>query len=116
MEEVEAEYDKNLARRKLSKINLAAVQSAPADLNRLVIVSDSDDESGLKMEGALSHPMLFEIHVLEGSIVRSESGRRFPVNGFIPNILLHEGEARILSDKALSLQSKLARLCAICSN
>ena len=88
VEEVEAEYDENLARRMLGKINLAAVQSALADLNLNIIVSESDDESNLK----LLHHVLFEIHILEGSLVCPESGRRFPVKDGIPNMLLHEDE------------------------
>ncbi|PKU81205.1 multifunctional methyltransferase subunit TRM112 homolog A [Dendrobium catenatum] len=38
------------------------------------------------------HHALLEIHVEEGGLVCPETGRRFPINKGIPNLLLHEDE------------------------
>lgn len=38
------------------------------------------------------HHALLELHLEEGALVCPESGRRFPVNKGIPNMLLHEDE------------------------
>ena len=88
VEETEADYDANLVRRMLSKINLAALQSALSDLKHSVEISDSEDENNLRQ----LHHALFEIHVVEGVLLCPESGRRFPVKDGIPNMLLHEDE------------------------
>ncbi|MFS7888297.1 hypothetical protein Hanom_Chr00s000001g01593281 [Helianthus anomalus] len=39
-----------------------------------------------------SHHALLEVHLEEGTLVCPETGRRFPVNKGIPNMLLHEDE------------------------
>ena len=88
VEHVEAEYDEHLARRMLTKINLAAVHSAITDLKLNISVSDSEDDSNLR----LIHHVLFEVHVIEGILICPESGRRFPIKDGIPNMLLHEDE------------------------
>ncbi|CAI9763881.1 unnamed protein product [Fraxinus pennsylvanica] len=38
------------------------------------------------------HHALVELHLEEGALVCPESGRKFPVNKGIPNMLLHEDE------------------------
>ncbi|KAJ3673418.1 hypothetical protein LUZ60_006792 [Juncus effusus] len=38
------------------------------------------------------HRALLELHVEEGSLVCPETGRKFPINKGIPNMLLHEDE------------------------
>ncbi|KAL2340051.1 hypothetical protein Fmac_007991 [Flemingia macrophylla] len=38
------------------------------------------------------HHALLELHLEEGALVCPETGRRFPVNKGIPNMLLHEDE------------------------
>ncbi|KAJ0557456.1 hypothetical protein HanPSC8_Chr07g0292031 [Helianthus annuus] len=38
------------------------------------------------------HHALLEVHLEEGALVCPETGRRFPVNKGIPNMLLHEDE------------------------
>ncbi|KAJ0591093.1 hypothetical protein HanIR_Chr04g0204561 [Helianthus annuus] len=38
------------------------------------------------------HYALLEVHLEEGALVCPETGRRFPVNKGIPNMLLHEDE------------------------
>jgi multifunctional methyltransferase subunit TRM112 len=38
------------------------------------------------------HTVLMDVHVLEGSLVCPDSGRKFPVKEGIPNMILHEDE------------------------
>ncbi|KAJ4793631.1 Multifunctional methyltransferase subunit trm112-like protein [Rhynchospora pubera] len=38
------------------------------------------------------HHALLELHVEEGALVCPETGRKFPINKGIPNMLLHEDE------------------------
>lgn len=38
------------------------------------------------------HHALLELHLEEGALVCPETGRKFPVNKGIPNMLLHEDE------------------------
>lgn len=40
----------------------------------------------------LMHHVLLEVVVMEGALVCPESGRRFPINDGIPNMLLNEDE------------------------
>jgi multifunctional methyltransferase subunit TRM112 len=41
---------------------------------------------------AMLHRVLFDIHVLGGHLVCPDTGRRFPINEGIPNMILHEDE------------------------
>mmetsp|Transcript_28841 Transcript_28841/g.73121 ORF Transcript_28841/g.73121 Transcript_28841/m.73121 type:complete len:133 (+) Transcript_28841:92-490(+) len=38
------------------------------------------------------HTVLFDVHLVEGMLVCPESGREFPVNDRIPNMLLNDDE------------------------
>jgi multifunctional methyltransferase subunit TRM112 len=38
------------------------------------------------------HSVLMDVHVLEGSLVCPDTGRKFPVKEGIPNMILHEDE------------------------
>jgi uncharacterized protein YbaR (Trm112 family) len=38
------------------------------------------------------HRILMDVHVLEGSLVCPETGRKYPIHDGIPNMLLHEDE------------------------
>ncbi|GAB4845043.1 hypothetical protein Ancab_038448 [Ancistrocladus abbreviatus] len=52
------------------------------------------DSSLLNSEDFLKkfHHALLELHLEEGALICPETGRRFPVNKGIPNMLLHEDE------------------------
>ncbi|KAJ6405176.1 hypothetical protein OIU84_013198 [Salix udensis] len=52
------------------------------------------DSSMLESEDFLRklHHALLELHLEEGDLVCPETGRKFPVNKGIPNMLLHEDE------------------------
>lgn len=38
------------------------------------------------------HKVIFDIHVIEGTLICPDTGRRFPVKDSIPNMILHEDE------------------------
>lgn len=38
------------------------------------------------------HKTLFDVHVIEGALVCPETGRRFPINGGVPNMMLEDAE------------------------
>ncbi len=38
------------------------------------------------------HHVLFDVHIIEGRVLCPETGRVFPINEGIPNMLLHEDE------------------------
>lgn len=38
------------------------------------------------------HNTLFDVHVMEGALVCPETGRRFPINGGVPNMMLEDAE------------------------
>ena len=82
----------------LAKVDWDCVKSAIQDLS-LPVLEGMDDAVKQKAIGEMNeeqlrnvHHILFEVHVLEGELVCPESGRKFPVQDGIPNMLLHEDE------------------------
>ncbi|PSR99882.1 Multifunctional methyltransferase subunit TRM112-like protein [Actinidia chinensis var. chinensis] len=55
---------------------------------------DTADAAMLESDDFLRHlhHALLQLHLEEGALVCPETGRRFPVNKGIPNMLLHEDE------------------------
>jgi uncharacterized protein YbaR (Trm112 family) len=65
---------------------------------------DNDDEKLLNALGGRDsgadgssmieslHFILFNLHVIEGSLVCPDTGRKFPIKDGIPNMILHEDE------------------------
>lgn len=90
----------------LRRVNIQALKAAASNLS--VELPDEDMESYLKSESSATgkdsekeiseetlrkyHHLLFEIHILDGSLVCPESSRKFPIKDGIPNMLLHEDE------------------------
>lgn len=68
--------------RDLGVTDLEAISSSPC-----TEAADPNEDDLKKI-----HHVLFEIHVIEGTLICPESGRRFPVKDGIPNMLLHEDE------------------------
>ncbi|GLV33922.1 tRNA methyltransferase subunit 11-2 [Carabus blaptoides fortunei] len=63
---------------------LGHAEDLPAEL-----ISEWDkDEKFLKQ----AHHVLLEVEVIEGELICPESGRKFPINNGIPNMLLNESE------------------------
>lgn len=89
----------------LEKIDYEALKSAADDLSIRVLQDYESIHPGDEIFLRIVHHLLFEFHVLEGHLVCPESGlfdnlkviichlgRKFPVTGGIPNMLLHEDE------------------------
>jgi multifunctional methyltransferase subunit TRM112 len=56
---------------------------------------DDDDDEDKQVDLALLkqlHTVLFDVHVVEGTLVCPDTGRRFPIKMGIPNMILHEDE------------------------
>ena len=108
-EVIEVEFDKEMIVTLLGKIDYAALKKAALDLDipdlegygessvadatgdaeaPSVPAVDMEDEELLKR----IHHVLLEVHVMEGSLVCPESGRKFGIKEGIPNMLLHEDE------------------------
>lgn len=58
------------------------------NLPQSVTEEQLEDEDFLK----LFHHALLEVHLEEGALICPETGRKFPVNQGIPNLLLQEDE------------------------
>ena len=69
----------------LAAVTRGAARAVAIDLPE---VYDGDDEDVLRKV----HVALCDVHVIEGCLVCPKSGRRFPINNGIPNLLLHEDE------------------------
>jgi len=80
----------------VKKINWSALKSAALDMsidnsyNNLETISETEIQSEEFLK--YLHHLLFEVHLLDGSLICPESGRTFPVKDGIPNMLLHEDE------------------------
>ena len=79
----------------LAKINFDALKAAAENIgNRdvadVAVISEEVFENESVMRRI--HHLLFEVLVLEGSLICPESGRRFPIKDGIPNMLLMEDE------------------------
>ena len=111
---IQSNYNKEMMRKVIFKVQLEGLKSAVADLSLLTteefatleqniymlrklykdnndgqhVVEDTMEESVL----TLLHHLLFEVHILEGALVCPESGRSFPIKESIPNMILHEDE------------------------
>jgi len=95
IEIIESEFDADMIKSMILKINWPALISACSDmafteLNGLEELNEEakSDESVLRR----IHKVLFDVHLLQGHLVCPTSGRKFPVKDGIPNMLLHEDE------------------------
>jgi uncharacterized protein YbaR (Trm112 family) len=95
----------DVVRAMMLKMDLSALHSAASDLGMTELVeglpaSTEDSVSATSAtiqswdEAMLRriHRLLFEVALVEGSLVCPETGRKFPVRDGIPNMLLHEDE------------------------
>ncbi|PON61547.1 Multifunctional methyltransferase subunit [Parasponia andersonii] len=92
---VEKEVDLNpdFLRSMFSKIDWKALVHAARSIGYSEL-PDEADPSMLDSDDFLSrfHHALLQLHLEEGVLICPETGRRFPVNKGIPNMLLHEDE------------------------
>ncbi len=88
-----AEYDAELTVRMIPRLDYGALLLACAAVGYTALPAapppaPESDEAFLR---ALHHA-LFNINIVEGAFVCPESGRRFPIEGGIPNMVLNEDE------------------------
>ncbi|XP_078429663.1 multifunctional methyltransferase subunit TRM112 homolog A-like [Wolffia australiana] len=92
-----ADFQADFLRHIFGRIDWKALVSAARSLpeeHRVVDLPEEADPSMLDSEEFLRrfHRALLEIHVEKGALVCPESGRRFPIDKGIPNMLLNEDE------------------------
>ncbi|XP_009145357.1 multifunctional methyltransferase subunit TRM112 homolog A [Brassica rapa] len=96
--EKEVDFNPEFLRHMFAKIEWKALVEAARSLGYAELPEDSSDataiESSVDDESLLKklHHALLELHLEEGALVCPETGRKFPVNKGIPNMLLHEDE------------------------
>ncbi|KAG2692296.1 hypothetical protein I3843_08G045800 [Carya illinoinensis] len=91
--EKKVELNADFLRNIFPKIEWKAFAEAARTLGYAELPEDADS-SFLGSDDFLDkfHHALLELHLEEGALICPETGRRFPVNKGIPNMLLHEDE------------------------
>ncbi|VEN41080.1 unnamed protein product [Callosobruchus maculatus] len=90
---VEVEFNPEFVAKMIPKIDWAVLCSAAESLGKTelpkeVIDNYENDQDFLKKV----HHILLEVDVIDGELVCPETGRKFPINNGIPNMLLNEDE------------------------
>lgn len=91
----ESPVDKELLVKLLPKLKYEVVRAAAQQLASSCDIpelptelpSEPDDETLSNL-----HRVLMDIHVIQGTLVCPDTGRRFPIKEGIPNMILHEDE------------------------
>lgn len=90
----EVDFNPDFITRILPKIDWPALRQAATEvghgdgLPEMLPESIDGDEAAQKM----LHNILLQVEVLEGELVCPETGRKFPIQNGIPNMLLNETE------------------------
>nr|POF09153.1 multifunctional methyltransferase subunit trm112-like protein at1g78190 [Quercus suber] len=92
--EKHVDFNADFLRNMFPKIEWKTFVDAARTIGYAELPKEVDDSSMLTSEEFLNkfHHVLLELHLEEGALVCPETGRRFPVNKGIPNMLLHEDE------------------------
>ncbi|XP_076321234.1 tRNA methyltransferase subunit 11-2 [Tachypleus tridentatus] len=94
VKEIAVDFNPEFVARMIPKLDWDALcQAAESlgclnDLPRSVNPNHENDEEFLKK----AHHVLLEVEVIAGELVCPETGRKFPINEGIPNMLLNEDE------------------------
>ena len=112
----ETQYDEDLVRKMLSKLDLPAFLTAirqiaplctgkdgaptlpelpfstPEEIQQCVESNTAAEEGRVTSLLQSLHTILFDIHIMEGHLICPGTGRKFPVHDGIPNMILHEDE------------------------
>jgi len=91
--EKEVEFNADFLRNMFPKMEWKALVDAAGSLG-FAELPEKAEPSMLESEEFLRkfHHALLELHLEEGTLLCPETGRKFPVNKGIPNMLLHEDE------------------------
>ncbi|KAF2306411.1 hypothetical protein GH714_017744 [Hevea brasiliensis] len=92
--EKQVDFNPDFLKNMFSKIEWKALVDAARTMGYVELPEEAES-SMLDSDEFLRkfHHALLEVHLEEGALVCPETGRRFPVNKGIPNMLLHEDEA-----------------------
>ncbi|XP_011016437.1 PREDICTED: multifunctional methyltransferase subunit TRM112-like protein At1g22270 [Populus euphratica] len=91
--EKQVDFHPDFLRNMFPKLEWKALVDAARTMGYTELPEEADS-SMLESEEFLRklHHALLELHLEEGALVCPETGRKFPVNKGIPNMLLHEDE------------------------
>lgn len=94
VERVNADYDPDFLRRMYNRLKWDAFLDGARSLDCAGSLPVTVTDDTLQDEGFLQqfHHALLEVQLVEGYLVCPETGRKFPVNKGIPNLLLNENE------------------------
>mmetsp|Transcript_24926 Transcript_24926/g.30002 ORF Transcript_24926/g.30002 Transcript_24926/m.30002 type:complete len:122 (-) Transcript_24926:852-1217(-) len=86
----ESEYSSEMLERLLCRVDYSVLYNAAASVNIELPTSAPNDRNDDFLRKA--HHALLEVHIVEGTLICPDTGRRFPIQNGIPNMLLHEDE------------------------
>ncbi|CAK9137433.1 unnamed protein product [Ilex paraguariensis] len=91
--EKQVDFNADFLKNMFAKIEWKALVDASRSMGYSELPGDANP-SMLDSDDFLQkfHHALLELHLEEGALVCPETGRKFPVNKGIPNMLLHEDE------------------------
>lgn len=92
--EKQVDFNPDFLKNIFPKIEWNALVQASRSMGYAELPEESPESSMLDSDDFLRkfHHVLLELHLEEGALVCPETGRKFPVNKGIPNMLLHEDE------------------------
>ncbi|KAL5777194.1 hypothetical protein ACOSP7_010120 [Xanthoceras sorbifolium] len=92
--EKQVDFNPDFLKNMFPKIEWKALVDASRSLGYAELPEEAPESSVIDSDEFLRkfHHALLELHLEEGSLVCPETGRKFPVNKGIPNMLLHEDE------------------------
>lgn len=92
--EKQVDFNPDFLKNIFPKIDWQALVQASRSMGYAELPEESAESSMLDSDDFLRkfHHALLELHLEEGALVCPETGRKFPVNKGIPNMLLHEDE------------------------
>lgn len=92
--EKQVDFNPDFLKNMFPKIDWKALLDASRTMGYAELPDETPDSSMLDSDEFLRkfHHALLELHLEEGALVCPETGRKFPVNKGIPNMLLHEDE------------------------
>ncbi|XP_010416791.1 PREDICTED: multifunctional methyltransferase subunit TRM112-like protein At1g78190 [Camelina sativa] len=91
----EVDFNPDFLKHMIAKIDWKALVDGARSMGYTELPDHAPDTTTLESDEPFLrkfHHSLLELHLEEGSLVCSETGRKFPVNKGIPNMLFHEDE------------------------
>ncbi|KAK0576385.1 hypothetical protein LWI29_016633 [Acer saccharum] len=92
--EKQVDFNPDFLKNMFIKIEWKALVDASRSLGYDELPEEAPESSVIDSDDFLRkfHHALLELHLEEGALVCPQTGRKFPVNKGIPNMLLHEDE------------------------